>query len=52
MSLFITLLAFSNDAMLQAEAKIGILAGSLLSGLLGYLLLRVTKGDTPDRMEA
>ena len=52
MRLFITLLAFSYDAMRQAEAKSGMLAGSLLSGLLGYLLLRVAKGDTPDRMEA
>jgi NhaA family Na+:H+ antiporter len=46
MSLFITLLAFSNDLLLQSEAKIGILTGSLLSGLLGYVLLRVTKGET------
>lgn len=45
MSLFITLLAFPNDTVLQAEAKIGILAGSLLSGLIGYLLLRIAKSD-------
>jgi len=45
MSLFITLLAFPGDALLQSVAKIGILAGSLLSGLLGYLLLRWAKGD-------
>ena len=42
MSLFITLLAFPGDALLQAEAKIGILAGSLVSGLLGYALPRRT----------
>ncbi|MFC0204423.1 Na+/H+ antiporter NhaA [Novosphingobium soli] len=41
MSLFIALLAFPGDAMLQSEAKIGILAGSLAAGLLGYGVLRV-----------
>jgi NhaA family Na+:H+ antiporter len=40
MSLFITLLAFPGNAVMQAQAKIGILGGSLLSGLLGFLLLR------------
>jgi len=47
MSLFITLLAFPGDALLQAEAKIGILGGSLLSGLLGYALLRRARSDFP-----
>jgi NhaA family Na+:H+ antiporter len=52
MSLFITLLAFPGDALLQAQAKIGILAGSLVAGLLGYTLLRVAAKDrrgTPPR---
>ncbi len=39
-SLFITGLAFT-DAELVSDAKIGILAGSLLAGVAGYLLLRV-----------
>jgi NhaA family Na+:H+ antiporter len=40
MSLFIGLLAFSAAPHLQEEMKIGILGGSLLSGLLGFLVLR------------
>ena len=44
MSLFIGLLAFQNPA-LQDAAKLGVLAGSLLSGLLGYLVLRVSQGE-------
>jgi len=38
MSLFIGLLAF-DDAVLQEAAKLGVLVGSLLSGLCGFLLL-------------
>ncbi len=52
MSLFITLLAFPYDAALQAQAKVGILGGSLVAGLLGYALLRVAPKDaagTPSR---
>jgi NhaA family Na+:H+ antiporter len=38
MSLFITDLAFDNEALI-ATAKIGILAASLSSGVLGYIVL-------------
>lgn len=38
MSIFIALLSFP-DASLQAEAKFAILMGSVLSGVLGYLVL-------------
>ena len=47
MSLFITLLAFPDSLVLQSEAKIGILAGSFVAGLLGYLLLRFAPQDWP-----
>jgi NhaA family Na+:H+ antiporter len=42
MSLFIGALAFS-DARLIEETKIGVLAGSLVSALLGLLILRTAK---------
>ncbi len=47
MSLFITLLAFPGDPLIQTEAKIGILAGSLVSGLIGFALLRWARSDWP-----
>ena len=39
MSIFVSSLAF-KDPMLISEAKIGILAGSLISGITGFLILR------------
>jgi NhaA family Na+:H+ antiporter len=45
MSIFITLLAFPASPVLQAEGKIGVLAGSLLAGLAGYSVLRTARPD-------
>jgi Na+:H+ antiporter, NhaA family len=42
MSLFIGLLAFPQSAMLQDETKIGVLAGSLVSAIIGAALLAAT----------
>ncbi|MBI0534197.1 Na+/H+ antiporter NhaA [Roseomonas sp. KE2513] len=47
MSLFIGMLAFANDPVLQDEVKIGILAGSVLAGLTGWALLRVAPREIP-----
>ncbi len=41
MSLFIGLLAFASDPLLQETVKVGILAGSLLAGLAGWSVLRI-----------
>lgn len=49
MSLFIALLAFPADALIQSEAKVGILGGSLLSGLLGYAVLRTSAAGRAPR---
>ena len=46
MSLFIGLLAFPGEALLQAEIKIAILFGSLLSALAGAAVLLVARRRT------
>jgi NhaA family Na+:H+ antiporter len=45
MSIFISNLAFVDNPILVNSAKIGILAGSVLSGISSYLLLRFTAGS-------
>jgi NhaA family Na+:H+ antiporter len=44
MSLFIAALAFPRYPLLVEEAKLGVLAGSLVSALLGYAVLRLARG--------
>jgi Na+:H+ antiporter, NhaA family len=46
MSLFIGGLAFPGNALLGDEVKIGVLAGSFLSALAGYFVLRSTSTAT------
>ena len=41
MSLFIGSLAFPEDATREAQVRLGVLAGSLLSAVFGYLVLRL-----------
>jgi len=40
MSIFIVLLSFPSE-LLQAETKIGVLTGSALSAICGYVMLRM-----------
>jgi NhaA family Na+:H+ antiporter len=47
MSLFIGLLAFAQSPLLQEEVKVGILAGSLVAGVLGWAVLRMAPRDVP-----
>ena len=47
MSLFIGMLAFAGDPLLQDEVKVGILLGSLTAGLAGWAVLRVARRDVP-----
>ena len=46
MSLFITSLAFVDDSIFQFTDKLAILIGSLLAGVMGYLVLRFSKKPT------
>jgi Na+:H+ antiporter, NhaA family len=50
MSLFIGLLAFDDPAM-QDRVKYGILAGSVLAGLMGYAVLRLQRPTQQYRMQ-
>ncbi|WP_292073742.1 Na+/H+ antiporter NhaA [Mesorhizobium sp.] len=43
MSLFIALLAFPGDELLQTESKLGILVGSLASALIGSAVILLGK---------
>jgi NhaA family Na+:H+ antiporter len=43
MSLFITMLAFKNAELVDA-AKLGILAGSLLAGVIAAIILTIARG--------
>jgi NhaA family Na+:H+ antiporter len=47
MSLFIAMLAFDETATVDA-AKLGILAGSLLAGVAGAVVLRIASGFRND----
>jgi len=51
MSIFIANLAFADSPALLDSAKVGVLAGSLVAGLAGYLFLRLSckKPDPGDR---
>lgn len=50
MSIFIANLAFANAVILMDSARIGILVGSLLSGVAGYLMLRYCrKGNSQEK---
>lgn len=50
MSLFIGLLAFS-DPELTTEVRLGVMAGSLLSAIVGYLILVTSHGAPPPGSE-
>lgn len=50
MSMFIATLAFSGSSMLMDSARMGIMAGSLVSGLSGYLLLRYFRHGTANKL--
>ncbi len=48
MSIFIGGLAFPNNPNFVEEAKIGILTGSAISAILGYVVLRLTTEHSPE----
>lgn len=49
MSLFIGILAFAGNPPLYEQAKLGVLGGTFVSLVLGYLILRLASPNAPDR---
>jgi NhaA family Na+:H+ antiporter len=47
MSLFIGLLAYSGSPVLIDDTKLGVLLGSVLSALVGWVVLRLAPGPAP-----
>ena len=52
MSLFISMLAFAGDPFLQEESKVGILLGSLCSGVVGAIWLLAAGQRSANETEA
>ncbi len=50
MSIFIDNLAFYGDAISINSAKVGIIIGSIIAGLTGYLILRFSSRSKADRV--
>lgn len=46
-SIFIATLSFPEGSQLLNDAKLGILLGSILAGILGYLMLKITLPKEP-----
>ena len=42
MSIFIAKLAFANNPAYMDSAKVGIIAGSVISGITGYIILKTS----------
>lgn len=51
MSIFIANLAFAHDKVLLDSAKIGVLLGSILAGVAGYLVLRLSSKKEVEDLE-
>ncbi|MCX7549401.1 Na+/H+ antiporter NhaA [Xanthomarina sp. F2636L] len=51
MSIFIANLAFSNNLVFINSSKVGIIIGSLVSGIVGYIILRLASKKDPETSE-
>ncbi|PHN99692.1 hypothetical protein CSC82_32705 [Rhodobacteraceae bacterium 4F10] len=48
MAIFIASLAFAKSPEFLGSAKIGVLLGSLISAIIGYIILRLNKSDNEE----